>query len=110
MKPLAIAPPEAVAAAKQALEWRRKFGRGGTAVGIARARDIINGRNLSVQTLRRMKAYFDRHAHDKEAEGFYEGSEGFPSNGRIAWDLWGGDAAYAWCVELLAKLSKEGLI
>ena len=32
--------------ATRGLEWRREFGRGGTAVGIARARDISNGSDL----------------------------------------------------------------
>ncbi len=36
-----------VTEARRGLEWRREFGRGGTEVGIARARDIVNGRNLS---------------------------------------------------------------
>ena len=29
--------------AKRGLDWRSEFGRGGTEVGIARARDISNG-------------------------------------------------------------------
>ena len=33
-----------VASAKRGLEMRREFGRGGTAVGVARARDIANGK------------------------------------------------------------------
>lgn len=32
----------------------------------------------------------------KKAEGFRQGEKGFPSNGRIAWDLWGGDVGRAW--------------
>jgi len=88
--------------AERGLEWRREFGRGGTAVGIARARDISNGRDLPIATVRRMKAYFDRHQVDKEAEGFRPGEDGYPSNGRIAWALWGGDPGYSWARRIVA--------
>jgi HK97 family phage prohead protease len=82
--------------AERGLAWRRDFNRGGTEIGIARARDISNRVNLSPRTVRRMKAYFDRHEVDKEAEGFRPGEEGYPSNGRIAWALWGGDPGQTW--------------
>jgi HK97 family phage prohead protease len=82
--------------AQQGLDWREEYGRGGTEVGVARARDISNRRNLSMETVRRMKSYFARHEVDKEAEGFYQGQDGFPSAGRIAWQLWGGDAGQSW--------------
>jgi HK97 family phage major capsid protein/HK97 family phage prohead protease len=82
--------------AQRGLDWRSEFGRGGTEVGIARARDIVNGRNLSDDTVTRMYSYFSRHEVDKEADGFRPGEDGYPSNGRIAWALWGGDAGFAW--------------
>lgn len=82
--------------AQKGLDWRDEFGRGGTEVGIARARDIVNGRNLSLDTVNRMVSFFARHEVDKKAEGFSPGEEGYPSNGRIAWALWGGDAGKSW--------------
>lgn len=82
--------------ATRALEWREEFGRGGTEVGVARARDIKNRKELSQDTVNRMVSYFARHEVDKKAEGFSQGEEGFPSAGRIAWDLWGGDAGKSW--------------
>ena len=94
------------AAAARALEWRREHGRGGTETGVARARDISNGRNLSPETVKRMKAYFTRHAGDAKAEGFNSGEDGFPSAGRIAWDLWGGDAGAAWAERKVAELER----
>lgn len=83
-----------VTEAARGLAWRTEYGRGGTAIGIARARDIVNRKDLPVATWRRIKAYFDRHEVDKRAEGFSPGEDGYPSNGRIAWALWGGDAGY----------------
>lgn len=87
---------EMKAEAQRGLDWRREFGRGGTEVGIARARDIVNGKNLSLDTVKRMNSFFARHSVDKQAEGFRPGEDGYPSNGRIAWALWGGDAGEDW--------------
>ena len=94
-----------VVEAQQGLDWRTEFGRGGTAVGVARARDIVNRRALSLQTVQRMSSYFARHAVDKEAEGFQVNQPGFPSAGRIAWALWGGDAGQSWSAQILNSLN-----
>jgi hypothetical protein len=95
-----------VEAAARALEWRREHGRGGTEVGVARARDISNGKNLSADTVRRMASFFARHDVDSSGTGFNSGEEGFPSAGRIAWDLWGGDAGKAWAERKVAELER----
>ena len=93
--------------AQRGLDWRREFGRGGTEVGIARARDIVNNRDLSDDTVKRMYSFFSRHEVDKQAEGFRPGEDGYPSNGRIAHALWGGDAGYAWSKRLVKMMDKE---
>lgn len=85
-----------VSEAERGLAWRQEFGRGGTEVGIARARDIKNKVDLSPDTIRRMTSFFARHEVDKQAQGFRQGEDGYPSNGRIAWALWGGDAGMTW--------------
>ncbi len=95
------------AEAEQGLEWRREFGRGGTEVGIARARDISNGRRLPYETVVRMSSYFARHEVDKEAQGFRPGEDGYPSNGRIAWALWSGDSGMAWASRIIREASAE---
>jgi phage I-like protein len=82
--------------AEKGLAWRREHGRGGTEIGVARARDLSNGKSLSKYTIKRMLAYFSRHEVDKQGNGWSPGEDGFPSAGRIAWALWGGDAGYAW--------------
>jgi hypothetical protein len=97
-------PPAGVRSeAQKGLDWRSEFGRGGTAVGIARARDLSNGTTISPDTARRMKAYFDRHEIDKQGKGWAPGEDGFPSNGRIAWALWGSDPGYAWSRKLVER-------
>jgi len=85
-----------VSAAKRGLELREEYGRGGTSVGVARARDIVNRRELSIDTVKRMYSFFSRHEVDKKAEGFNQGEEGYPSAGKIAWLLWGGDPGFSW--------------
>jgi len=93
--------------AKRGLEWRREFGRGGTEVGIARARDIVNGKNLSESTVKRMYSFFSRHEVDKKGKGFDQGEDGYPSNGRIAWALWGGDAGFSWSRNIVESLKDD---
>jgi HK97 family phage major capsid protein/HK97 family phage prohead protease len=93
--------------AERGLAWRREFGRGGTEVGIARARDITNDKSLSEDTVKRMYSFFSRHEVDKQAEGFRPGEDGYPSNGRIAWALWGGDAGYSWAKKITESLDGE---
>jgi HK97 family phage portal protein len=101
-------PPQAVREeAAQGLEWREEFGRGGTEVGVARARDLSNGRIISPETARRMKAYFLRHEIDKEAEGWNDDENGYPSAGRIAWALWGGDPGFAWVDDIVTRMDAE---
>jgi len=53
--------------------------------------------------VKRMHSYFARHEIDKEAEGFRPGEDGFPSAGRIAWALWGGDAGQVWSGSIVEK-------
>ena len=100
MKPTAEMADEA----RQGLAWRAEYNRGGTAVGVARARDISNRVNLSTDTIRRMASYFARHEVDKNAEGFRQGEKGYPSAGRIAWALWGGDPGRTWTNQQLKQL------
>lgn len=82
--------------ADRGLKWRSEFKRGGTAIGVARARDIKNRKNLSDSTVKRMHSYFSRHEVDKQGKGFKQGEKGYPSAGRIAWALWGGDSGQKW--------------
>jgi len=93
--------------AVKGLEWRKEFGRGGTEVGVARARDIKNRKELSFDTVKRMYSFFSRHEVDKKAEGFRPGEEGYPSAGRIAWALWGGDAGFSWSRKIAGQLDDD---
>lgn len=102
-------PPSSVRnAAQRALEWIKQgnAGQGFTAVGRKRASDLARGAGVSLETAKRMKAYFDRHQPDKDATGFTSGEDGYPSPGRVAWDAWGGDAGYAWAKRIVSASEK----
>lgn len=96
-------PPQgAREAAKRALEVRAEkpeSERGMTPVGIARARDLANGKTLSPETVRRMKAYFDRHESDKSGETWDSQGKGWQ-----AWQGWGGDAGRAWASKVVRQM------
>jgi hypothetical protein len=111
-------PPKTVQAiAARALEMRREYGRGGLTTqeagkggigsGVARASTLSAGKGVSLDTAKRMVAYFSRHAKDKDAEGFRQGEKGYPSAGRVAWDLWGGDAGKTWAEGVVKKAEAE---
>jgi capsid protein len=91
--------------ARRALDVREKkpmSQRGMTSVGIARARDLINKRPMSEDTVRRMKAFFDRHEADKQGETWSEQGKGWQ-----AWNGWGGDEGYSWATAIVERLNKQ---
>jgi hypothetical protein len=96
-----------VTEAKKGIAWRKEFNRGGTRIGATRASQIVAKETLSPSTVRRMFSFFSRHESDKSAQGFRVGEKGYPSNGRIAWALWGGDAGFSWSTKVRNQLEKE---
>jgi hypothetical protein len=92
------------AAARRALKWKEdgKATGAGTPVGWGRATDIVNGSAMSLDTVKRMYSFFSRHEVDKKGKGFFDGPE-FPSNGRIMWDAWGGDAGFSWSRSIVER-------
>ena len=101
-------PPASVAKnAARALKWHKTIGSGMTAVGVRRAVQLSKRQPVSLQTLKRMKAYFDRHQSDSRKLGFYGGWPGYPTNGRIAWDGWGGDEGREWAERKIRKAEKK---
>lgn len=94
-------------AAKRALKWKDEGKPGGTLVGLARANQLKDREPLSASTVLRMYSFFSRHEVDKQATGFYAGQEGYPSKGRVAWDLWGGDGGYSWSKSKRNQIMRE---
>ena len=94
------------AAARRALKWKEegKATGAGTPVGWGRATDIVNGASMSLDTVKRMYSFFSRHEVDKKGKDFYNTSN--PSNGRIMWDAWGGDAGFSWSRAIVEREKK----
>ena len=89
--------------AKRGLDWRREFGRGGIGPGQTTARMLISN-TMTIPRVRKMRAFLARHEVDKQGEGFKPGQDGFPSAGRIAWALWGGDPGVAWSNKIMRQV------
>lgn len=99
-------PPADVAkAAQKGLNFRSEYHRGGTAVGIARGRQLSNRDSVSADTIKRMYSYFARHEVDKKGKNF--GNDEKPSNGYIAWLLWGGEPGKKWATKIREELKKK---
>lgn len=96
--------PAAVKAeAKRGLAWRQEFGRGGIGPGQTTARMLISN-TMTIPRVRKMRAFLARHEVDKQGEGFKPGQKGYPSAGRIAWALWGGDAGQSWSNKVMRQV------
>lgn len=93
--------------AKRSLEWHKKEKRGGTPVGLNTARTLAQGGQIGIRKIRHIAKYFPRHQVDKKAKGYKPGEKNYPSNGRIAWALWGGDAAESWASAIVARENKK---
>lgn len=100
-------PPKAVIAElKKGLEWNKE-GHGGDGLRpatVSWARRMANGQDISPEKAVKMRAWLARHESDKSGKGFSPGEEGFPSPGRVAWALWGGDPAVGWSNKLVTQM------
>lgn len=106
-------PPKSVAdAAASGLRMRERAGgkgglsseqagKSGVGSGVQRAVNLKNRDTLSPGTVRRMKAFFDRHAKNKKVE---PGKAPHEDKGRVAWMLWGGDPGYAWAKKIVKQM------
>ena len=96
-------------AARRALKWKAdgKATGAGTPVGWGRASDIVAGRAMSLSVVRRMFSFFSRHEVDKKGKDFNNTAN--PSNGRIMWDAWGGDAGFSWSRGIVERMRDKAL-
>ena len=99
-----FSPPSSVrAAARRGLELRKKHGKGGLTTqeagkqgigsGVARATTLASGKSVSYAIIKRMAAFFSRHAKN------FSGGE--DDAGYIAGLLWGGSAGRAWANKII---------
>lgn len=73
----------------------------GTAVGWTRAGQLARGETLSLSTVKRMYSFFSRHEVDKQGKD-WDNAEN-PSNGKIMWLAWGGDAGFSWSRKIVER-------
>jgi hypothetical protein len=73
----------------------------GTIVGWTRAGQLARGETLSLSTVKRMYSYFSRHEVDKKGKD-WDNAEN-PSNGKIMWLAWGGDAGFSWSRKIVNR-------
>ena len=73
----------------------------GTAVGWTRAGQLARGETLSLSTVKRMYSFFSRHEVDKKGKDFNNSEN--PSNGKIMWLAWGGDAGFSWSRKIVNR-------
>ncbi len=95
-----IAPERVQEIARQGLELRKKWGRGGTAIGVKRAIDLSNGADLSWDTIGRI-AKFKRHIKNYRPDK--KEADGGPTAGTIAVKLWGGIEGIEWAERILEE-------
>jgi hypothetical protein len=115
-------PPVSVAnQASKGLEYRKKAGgKGGLTPsqaaasnrsgetknlgsGVQRAVNLKNRTSMSPSTVKRMKAFFDRHEKNKSIDSDNKGTP-WKDKGYVAWLLWGGDAGYAWARKVVKQM------
>jgi HK97 family phage prohead protease len=60
---------------------------------------------MSLSVVKRMYSFFSRHEVDKKGKDFYNTTN--PSNGRIMWDAWGGDAGFTWSSGIVDRESDK---
>lgn len=103
-------------AAKRGLELRKKQPKSkkagldirqasaqGIGSGVARARDLVSGR-VSASTIRRMNAYFSRHAKNYKLD---PGKKPTEDKGYVAGLLWGGEAGKIWAARMVTRFKRE---
>lgn len=73
----------------------------GTAVGWTRAGQLARGESLSLDTVKRMYSFFSRHEVDKKGKNWNNAEN--PSNGKIMWLAWGGDAGFSWSRKIVER-------
>ena len=103
-------PPAGVRAElKKGLEWHKQghSGDGLVPATVSWARRMANGEPISRDKAVKMRAWLARHEVDKKGKGFSPGEPGFPSPGRVAWALWGGDPAVAWSNKLVRQIEAK---
>ena len=100
-------------AGKYNADQKKKGKKSSLGSGHSRALTLSKDDYIQPKTIRRMKAFFDRHSFYKK-EGYHtyetgkdkEGKEvKIPSKSLQSWWSWGGDAGYSWAKSVVEKMN-----
>lgn len=97
------------AEAKKALQWHQDHGRGGTQVALSTAKLLASGGQIDIQKIRHVANYFPRHQNVASVGGWKPAEASFPSDERITWGMWGGDAARKWTLSIVEQENSKAL-
>jgi hypothetical protein len=75
-------------------------------VGVHRAKQLAERRDVSFRDITAICAYFARHEVDKASKSHEWADQTDPSAGYSAWLLWGGEPGRRWADSLTARLNK----
>lgn len=73
----------------------------GVGSGVQRAVNLKNRNTLSPSTVRRMLRFFTRHEKNAKID---PGKTALTDKGKQSWDLWGGNAGYAWARKVVRQM------
>lgn len=94
--------------AETGLNWANEYNRGGTSVGKATARYLLNNSTADWRKVFHISAYFARHENEMSlASNSDPGADGYPGNGLIAWKLWGGNPGRTWSQKLVKAMQSR---
>lgn len=90
--------------ARRMLRWREEHDdiRGGTSVGWTRANQLSNREALSMSTIKRTYSFLSRHKQNAVIDPQYK-STPWKDAGYVAYNLWGGQAMFAWAKRMASK-------
>ncbi len=91
---------------QQGLAWNAQGhgGKGLRPATLSWARKLAAGNPITPGKARKMRAWLARHESDLNAPAAKRGHKDYPSPGRVAWALWGGNPAVPWSKRLVAKM------
>jgi hypothetical protein len=98
-------PQAAVDAAKRGIELNKENNmKCATQVGKVRAQQLVNGENLSLDTIQRMRSFLIRQKGNYELA---QRRKDYTACGYISYLLWGGEAALPWAEKKLRQAGME---
>jgi len=98
-----IPPKQVRESARQGFQWIMEGKGNATSVQKHYASLLASGEEVNFELVNRINNFFKRNESKSEIVGFEKGEKGFPTDTRVIWDSFGGDAGYAWVQDIIEK-------